>query len=201
MDLSALYNKLSDPGFQDPAKSDMYYNYYVFPYDPAQEYELEQELLRFKNVLVRPVNYIDVLSIDIFEEFCEFLDKKTFGKHQSYLKYLLDKDKNISANVLKSLSSNANSEAFYTYLNERILAHISKDDDDLRRPFIFIYGLGRMYPYLRTNVLLTNYENYNEVSKYKIILFYPGRRSGNSYNLFNVLEDSNIYRATKIIDE
>ena len=58
-----------------------------------------------------------------------------------------------------------------------------------------------MYPYLRTNVLLTNYENYNEVSKYKIILFYHGRRSGNSYNLFNVLEDSNIYRATKIIDE
>ena len=138
MDLSALYNKLSDPGFQDPAKSDIY-NYYVFPYDPAQEYELEQELLRFKNVLVRPVNYIDILSIDIFEAFCEFLDNKTFGKHPSYLKYLLDKDKNMSGNVLESLSSNANSEAFCTYLSERILAHISKDDDDLRRPFIFIY--------------------------------------------------------------
>lgn len=200
MNLSALYDKLSDPGFQDPAKSDMYYNYYVFPYDPAQEYELERELLLFKNVLVRPVNYIDVLSIDLFDEFCNFLDTKTFGKHP-YLRYLLDKDAAMSDKVLSSLCSNANSEAFYKYLNDRILEHISKDDDELRRPFVFIYGIGRMYPYLRTNVLLTNYENYNEVSKYKIIIFYPGRRVGNSYSLFNVLEDSNIYRATKIIDE
>ncbi len=202
MRLDKLFKRLSDPDFQDPSKSDMYYNYYVYPYAPAEEKELEAELENFKNVLVRPNNYIDVLSLDIFEEFCNYLDSQPFGKlNPSYLKYLLKKDETMPAAVENSLRTNADKKEFYEYLNARILSHISKAGDDLKRPYVFIYGIGRIYPYLRTSVLLTSYEQYNDVSKYKILFFYPGSPRGNSYSLFNLLDDSNFYRATKIIED
>lgn len=201
MKLDKLFERLSDHAFQDPSKGDLYYNYFVYPYSPEDELELEAELQKFKDVLVRPNNYIDVLSIDLFSEFCTFLDNKPFGKNPSYLKYLLDKDKTLNEKVQQSLSSNANSDAFYSYLNQRIIEHIGKSGDNLHRPYIFIYGISRIFPYLRTNVLLTSYEKFNDPSRYKIIIFYPGKPSGNSFRLFNLLDDSNIYRATKIIED
>ncbi|WP_239446383.1 BREX protein BrxB domain-containing protein [Parabacteroides sp. An277] len=56
--------------------------------------------------------------------------------------------------------------------------------------------IGSIYPYLRTNHLLANYEQYNKSNRYKIIVFYPGEKEGNIFRLFNRVDDQHIYRAT-----
>jgi hypothetical protein len=202
MDFEKLYAKLSDPNFQNPEKSDIY-NYYIVQYNPDEEAEVERTLANFKDVLVRPNNYIDVLSLDIFDEFCQFLDNQSFGDSASFLKELLESEADMSDQVGTVLQNNANSPEFYRWIHERIQSHIAKDDDDLRRPFIFIYGIGRLYPYLRTNVLLTNYENYNEVTRYRLIIFYPGHKIQDkfTYSLFNQLKETNMYRAILLNEE
>jgi hypothetical protein len=78
--------------------------------------------------------------------------------------------------------------------------HISQDDS-YRRPFVFLYGIGSMYPYLRVNEFLASYENYNQTDNYKIIVFYPGRQEDNSFRLFGTLSDNHTYRATLLINE
>ena len=161
---------------------------------------MERTLDQFKEALSRPTNYIDVLSLDIFEEFCHFLDNRPFFKHDSYLEYLLEKDKSMPDAVTKSLVNMANNDEFYEYINNRILEHINKTGDNMCRPYVFFYGIGRIYPYLRTNVLLTAYEKFNRVNKYKVILFYPGTQVGNSFSLFDKLEDSHTYRATILLN-
>jgi len=196
-----VYNKLNDKQFQDTENTDFYYNYFVVQYAVQEEAEVEQTLIQFKESLSRPTNYIDVLSLDLFEEFCIFLNNRGFLTYDSYLDYLLEKDKSMPDAVTKSLFNMANSDEFYEHLDSRILEHIGKTGDNMRRPYIFFYGIGRIYPYLRTNVLLTAYEKFNRVNKYKVILFYPGSQQGNSFSLFDKLEDSHTYRATILLNQ
>jgi len=202
MTMDELFAKLSSPEFQDTENSDIYYNYYLFQYDADKETDIEAELKEFKDRLRRPTQYIDVLSLDLFEEFCNYLDTISFGPSGSYLQYLLEQDKDASKSdaVTSILSDEANKAGFYQYIHKRILEHLDKDGDGMHRPYIFFYGIGKIYPYLRTNVLLTNYERYNETSRYKIIIFYPGKQANNSYSLFGCLTDAHAYRATLLIN-
>jgi len=202
MTMEELFQKLSSKEFQDTENSDIYYNYYIFQYDAEREATREAELVEFKDKLRRPTQYIDVLSLDIFEEFCNYLDTISFGPNGSYLQYLLEQDReaSMSKEINSILTKEANAAGFYQYIHKRIIEHLDKDGDGMHRPYIFFYGIGRIYPYLRTNVLLTNYEQYNETSRYKIIIFYPGRQANNSYRLFGCLNDAHAYRASLLIN-
>ena len=201
MTIDELYEKLSSRQFQDTQNGDLFYNFFVYQYPAEKEYEIRQQIKEFKEQLIRPINYVDVLTMNLFEEFCNFLDSQSFGKlHPSYLKYLIEKDGSNPDSVTKTLTNKANSDAFYEYVHNKIIQHISIKDDK-NRPYIFLYGIGSMYPYLRTNVFLTNYEKYNQSSNYKLIVFYPGNVNKNTYHLFGMLNDEHTYRATLLIND
>ena len=80
------------------------------------------------------------------------------------------------------------------------MEHVSKVDEYIR-PYVFLYGLGNIYPYLRTSNLLNRYEKYNRSERYKIILFYPGDQDGATFKLFGDLEDNHTYRAIVLMNE
>lgn len=203
MTIKELDDKLNSPGFQDPKSGDLFYNFFIYQYPIEQEYEIRKQIMDFKANLIRPVNYVDVLTLNLFEEFCNFLDQKKFLKHPSMLKYLKDKeeaDPTTSENIQNTLTRNAHSPEFVQYIHSRIIEHISIKDE-YKRPFVFLYGVGSMYPYLRVNEFLAQYEDYNETSKYKILVFYPGHRENNSFRLFGELPDNHTYRATLLVNE
>lgn len=203
MTITELYEKLNSPGFQDVENGDLFYNFFIYQYPAEKEYEIRRQILDFKSSLLRPTNYVDVLPLNLFDEFCRFLDSKRFLKHPSMLHYLLDKEKrdpSSAENVKSTLSRNAHSKEFLSYLHRRVMDHI-QIDDGLRRPYVFVYGVGGMFPYLRVNELLAAYEEFNETSQYKVLVFYPGKREGNSFRLFNLLPDHNTYRATLLVND
>lgn len=201
MTVQQLHDKLSSKEFQDPENGDLFYNYFVFQYDATKEHEMRQQIKVFKENFKRPTNYVDILTLDLFEEFCTFLDNTPFGRNNpSYLKYLFDKESKDADAVLSNLTIKANQQQFYEYIHNRIMEHVSIQDD-LIRPYVFVYGLGEMFPHLRTNNFLTNYEQFNKTSKYKLIVFYPGHVEGNSYSLFDSLHDDHTYRATLLLNE
>ena len=202
MNLQPLLEKLSDPRFQDPANGDIFYNYFLYAYRIEDEYEFEEELVKFKDALSRPNNFIDVLSLDIFEEFCNYLDQSSYGDYSSMLKLLYDNERGLDNDDINDLlCDEARSHDFLAYIHQRIIDHVEREGDGLRRPYVFLYGIDRIFPYLRTNAFLTLYEEFNKVGRYKIIVFYPGERVGNSYSLFNLLDDAHFYRASYLINE
>lgn len=203
MTIQELYELLNTPKFQKPEEGDLFYNFYVFQYDPEKEYDIRNQILEFKKNLRRPTSYVDVLEIDIFEEYLNFLDQRKFLRHPSMLKYLIDKEKEGTENassVQETLIRNAHSREFLQFLHERIMRHI-EIEDELKRPYVFLYGIGSIYPYLRVNDLLAMYEDYNITHKYKILVFYPGKSSMNSFSLFKTLPDHHTYRATLLIND
>ena len=203
MTIKELDDKLNSSGFQDTENGDLFYNFFIYQYPAEEEYDIRRQIQEFKANLIRPINYVDVLTLNLFEVFCNFLNQKKFLRHPSMLKYLLEKEQNDPSkaqNTQDTLARNAHSPEFVQYIHRRIIDHITIKDQ-YRRPYVFLYGIGSMFPYLRVNEFLALYEDYNETGKYKIIVFYPGHRDQNSFRLFDTLPDNHTYRATLLINE
>lgn len=195
MTIKELYDKLCSPEFQDVADGSLAYNFYIYQYPAEREYEWRHNIKDFCDKLSRPVTYVDVLALNIFEEFCSFMKENRLGP-DIMLDANLQDEADYPDDVRRSLEDVAGSEAFYAYLNQRILGFIRDQGSENKHPYIFVYGIGSMYPYLRANAFLANYEKFNAVSLYKLILFYPGTNSENTFHLFGRLKDIHAYRAT-----
>lgn len=203
MTMAELYELLNSKKFQDTEEGDLFYNFFIYQYEAEREYEMREQIIEFKRNLKRPTSYVDVLTIDIFDEFCNFLDGKRFLRHPSMLKYLRDKedaDPENAGSVQDTLSRNAHSKDFMMYLHEHIMEH-KEINDGLKRPYVFLYGIGSMYPYLRVNDLLAMYEDFNISNAYKLLVFYPGNSVRNSFSLFGMLPDHHTYRAIRLVNE
>lgn len=199
MTVQELYDYLCSPQFQDENSGNIFYNYYIYQYPANKEYEMRRQIQEFKEKLERPTNFVDALVLDLFKVFCEYLQEEKFG-NSSLLSETLEEDRTNPEMVTTELTTEANSDGFVNYVSKKIDEHINTDNG-LKHPYVFVHGIGKMFPYLRTNVFLTRYEKYNDTSRYKIILFYPGHQEGNSFCLFDTLEDSHTYRATLLVNK
>lgn len=199
MSIQELYDYLNSPEFQNVKNGNIFYNYYIYQYPAKKEYEMRRQLVVFKQNLERPTSFVNAMLLDLFQVFCDYLKKETFGS-ESLFDVTLEDDKTQPDMVTAELTNEANSDNFISYVHNRIDEYL-RINDGLNKPYIFIYGIGKMFPYLRTNVFLTRYEKYNDTSRYKIILFYPGHQEGNSFSLFDTLEDAHTYRATLLVNK
>lgn len=199
MSIQELYDYLTSPEFQDVKNGNIFYNYYIYQYPARMEYEMRRQLGVFKQNLERPASFVNAMLLDLFQVFCDYLKAEKFGS-ESLFDVTLEDDKSQPDTVTAELTGEANSDNFISYVHDRIDGYL-RTNDGLNKPYVFIYGIGKIFPYLRTNVFLTRYEKYNDTSRYKIILFYPGHREGNSFSLFDTLEDSHTYRATLLVNK
>lgn len=199
MSIQELYDYLNSPEFQNVKNGNIFYNYYIYQYPAKKEYEMRRQLVVFKQNLERPTSFVNAMLLDLFQVFCDYLKKETFGS-ESLFDVTLEDDKTQPDMVTAELTNEANSDNFISYVHDRIDEYL-RINDGLNKPYIFIYGIGKMFPYLRTNVFLTRYEKYNDTSRYKIILFYPGHQEGNSFSLFDTLEDAHTYRAILLVNK
>lgn len=199
MSIEELYDYLCSPQFLDEKSGNIFYNYYIYQYPASDEYMIRDQIQEFKKKLERPTSYVNALELDLFQVFCDYLRNEKFGD-TSLLDDTFEGDKTHPDLVTEELTSEANSDNFIHYVSDRILEHMEQNDG-LKKPYVFIHGIGKMFPYLRTNVFLTRYEKYNDPSNYRIILFYPGHQEGNSFSLFDTLEDAHTYRAILLINK
>jgi hypothetical protein len=195
MTITELYNQLSDKDFQDHQTGNLFFPAYMYMYNPELEYEVEKEILDIKNRLHRPNNYLDVMVLDIFEEFISFLKNEKFGNATKY-NFYLEHEASKNDAVDKALKQDAYAEKFMHYLRDKITEH--QTDSHYEVAYVFIKGFGNAYPYIRASRFMSNFEKH--IKGYKLIMFYPGSAKG-YYSLFGLLQDENLYRAIKLINE
>lgn len=196
MTITELYEKLSDKDFQDYLTGNLFFPAYMYVYDPEKEYEIDQEIVNIQNRLHRPNNYLDVMVIDIFDEFLNFLRITTFGPKSLFQDYL-DDEPHMPSQVDEGLKQDATGDAFMNYLNSRIKEHLN-NAGNAEVAYVFVKGFGKIFPYLRASKFMNRFEK--NISGYKMILFYPGEVKEN-YNLFKLLNDEHLYRAIKLINQ
>ena len=62
---------------------------------------------------------------------------------------------------------------------------------------LFLTGVGKIYPFLRSHKILDSMQSIFE--DIPVVLFYPGTFDGNSLSLFGEFLDGNYYRAFNLI--
>jgi len=198
MTIDDLYNWLVKLSFEDSDTGALFYNVYVYQYPAADEYQIREQIESLKTRLRRPNNNINILTINIFDEFLAYLEQKRFAKNPSMLAYLLEREREGFA-IQEALERNVCSEDFFMWIDAVIQKHFA-DPDGLKKSYVFLYGFGQIFPYLRTNTFLSNFEKYNKNEACKLIVFYPGQATATGFSLFGVLDDNHTYRSIKLIN-
>ena len=62
---------------------------------------------------------------------------------------------------------------------------------------VFLTGVGKAYPILRSHNVLNNL--HQKLDEVPVVMFFPGKYSGTDLVLFNTVEGSNYYRAFPLI--
>jgi hypothetical protein len=111
----------------------------------------------------------------------------------NFLQLVLDLEKNEGKDILQdTLKTYAEPEYFLEKMKEEIDAKKNKKEF-----VIFITGVGKVFPFLRSHMILNHIENILE--HIPVILFFPGSFDGFSLKLFNKMKDENYYRAFPLI--
>ena len=195
MTITELYKQLENKDFQDHETGNLFFPAYMYIYDEEKEYEIDREILDIKNRLHRPNNYLDVMVIDLFEIFCDYLKQEKFAKSNKFDFYRSNELEKSDA-VKKALEKDAYDLRFLEYINKKIQIHLD-NAGTFEVAYVFVKGFGNAYPYIRASRFMNNFEKH--IKGFKLIMFYPGEAK-NYYSLFGLLKDENLYRAIKLIN-
>ena len=77
-----------------------------------------------------------------------------------------------------------------------IVQHII--DNTPENSVIFLAGIGKCYPVLRSHKVLNNL--HLVIDQVPVVMFYPGKYDGRELVLFSEINDGNYYRAFKLVD-
>lgn len=176
--LSNVELKIKDPSL----KAD----YYIFDYDPKYEMEVRKEVKHLKEKINNSNLGLEIMEFDLYEIILDILKSK--GYLEKTFEFEKKKGRNMAKKaVTKMLKLSMDSNLIVNYIKERY-SHDS---------IIFITGVGKAYPLLRSHNVLNNLSQ--QVDDVPVIMFFPGKYSGLDLLLFNTIKDSNFYKAEPLI--
>lgn len=161
--------------------------YYIFDYPPEQELYIRNwvEYIRQKNE--NSGDDYRIIVFDLYDIVIDILIQK------GYLEkcYQFEKTKGFER-VSKSISNMLKITSSDGLIVNYIKDHITE------KSVVFITGIGKCYPILRSHIVLNNL--HQVIDQVPVVLFYPGKYDGQELVLFGEIKDDNYYRAFKLVD-
>lgn len=157
-------------------------DFHVFDYDPDDEYVVRN----YVDYLINKRKDLNLKVFDIYDIIIEILKEKGYlnkvfeyerGKGAKYVNGIISKTLGISTN------------------NDLIVKYIKENISDGQT--ILITGIGKAYSIVRGHTILNNLHSI--VTSNPLIMLYPGRYDGQSFQLFNILNNDNYYRAFQFV--
>lgn len=161
--------------------------FYIFDYPPEQELYIRNwvEYIRQKNE--SSGDDYRIIVFDLYDIVIDILIQK------GYLEkcYQFEKTKGFER-VSKSISNMLKITSSDGLIVNYIKDHITE------KSVVFITGIGKCYPILRSHTVLNNL--HQVIDQVPVVLFYPGKYDGQELVLFGEIKDDNYYRAFKLVD-
>ncbi len=177
-----LYSKMTTDTFLSRSSLGGEIPFWISPYNPEQELEISKSVKSLKKKL--ETNGLVILEMNLFDITIELLNEHLGEGEIFNLENDMDKDEFKSA-IQSVLDIN---EVFMPYLKNLI--------EQSKAQIYFITGVGSCYPFLRSHNILNNLQNIAKESP--TVMFFPGKYTGTSLELFGLLKDDNYYRAFNI---
>ena len=160
--------------------------YYIFDYDPQDELKVRQHIAYLKAKINKSASGVKIVEYDLYQLVISVL------KERGYLEkcFQFEKTKGLDYTyqaIIKMLRLTSKTNLLVNHIVEHTLPH----------SVVFITGVGKCYPIVRSHNVLNNL--HQVLDTVPVVMFFPGVYSGQDLQLFGTIKDDNYYRAFKLI--
>jgi len=160
--------------------------FWVFDYLPEFELKMREHIEFMINYIASHHPNIKLIHIKLFDLMIDHMRER--GNLEKAFELEAGKG---SPSLWKAISASVKPERFVKIIDKKFKL---KDAN-----LILISGVGTIWPWVRAHSLLNNLQSITgDVS---VVMFYPGKYSGQSFSLFDKLDKANYYRAFRLIPE
>lgn len=185
--LDEILVKISDPHFRENKGLGNEVGFYIFDYSPKEEMIVRERIPSIKSMAEAQHN-LNIVEIDLYDAIIEILDSK------GYLKKNFEMEEKRGSEFVM----NATKKALRLTLNGDLLVKYIVDKAE-GADIIFLTGVGKAWPIVRSHTILNNL--HKEIEQIPLVMFFPGSYDGGTLMLFEELMDDNYYRAFPLVDK
>lgn len=178
---------IQKPSFRENKGLGNEVGYYIFDYPAERELYVRERIYYMIQKNAKSSDDYRIVEFDLYELIINIL------KNKGYLEkcYEFEKKKGFER-VTKSISSMLK----ITFSESLIVNYIKNNTPE--KAIIFITGIGKCYPILRSHTILNNL--HQVIDQVPVVMFFPGNYDGQELVLFGEIKDDNYYRAFKLVD-
>lgn len=178
---------IQKPSFRENKGLGNEVGYYIFDYPADQELFVRERIEYIRKKNENSNDEYKIIVFDLYDITIRIL------KEKGYLEkcYEFEKKKGFER-ITKSVGNMLR----ITSAGSLIIQHIKENTPE--KAVIFITGIGKSYPILRSHTLLNNL--HQVIDNVPVVMFYPGNYDGQELVLFGEIKDDNYYRAFKLVD-
>lgn len=161
--------------------------YYIFDYPPECEMQVRTRVEYIRKKFEGSNDGFRVVVFDLYDIMIDILTQK------GYLEKCYEfEQKRGFERITKAVGNTLR----LTSADSLIVRYICENTSD--NCVVFITGIGKAYPVLRSHTILNNL--HQVLDSMPVVMFYPGRYDGQELVLFGEIKDDNYYRAFKLVD-
>lgn len=185
--LDEILPKITHSSFRENKGLGNEVGYHIFDYAPEHEMIVRKHVEFIKERVNTEQSGLSIIEFDLYEIVLEILEEKGYLQRNFEMEAKRGSQFVLNA-TRKSLRLTLNNDLVIKYIADRVEGH----------NIIFITGIGKVFPIIRSHVILNNL--YKAVAEIPVVLFFPGRYDGQDLMLFGEFKDDNYYRAFQLVD-
>lgn len=185
--LNLIEPKIKNKEFLEKIRGGHMIPFYILDYDHQDEGMAREHVLNLQDKINKESSDIKIKVIDLYELLLECLREKGFLEKALKAEKVKGTEKLIEA-IKNTLGLKKETNMFI----DKIVDNIEPDD------VIFITGVGKAYPIIRTHKVLSNLRPL--IKRNPLVVMYPGTYVNNEFSLFGEI-DKDYYQAFKLILE
>ena len=185
--LDIAEQKISQPSFMMNKGLGNEIGYYIFDYPPEEELYVRE---RIEYIRRKHSDDNSDFKVEVFDLYNIVID---ILKSKGYLEKCYDFERKRGLErITQSVGRMLKNTSADSLIIEYIKSHVQE------KCVIFIIGIGKCYPILRSHTVLNNL--HQVIDNVPVVMFYPGKYDGQELLLFNEIKDDNYYNANKLVD-
>ena len=161
--------------------------YYIFDYPAEHELFVRERIEYIRKKNEQSGDEYRIVVFDLYEIVINIL------KQKGYLEKCYDFEKKKG---FERITKSVGNMLRITAKDSLIVNHIKENTPE--KAIIFLVGIGKCYPMLRSHTILNNL--HQVIDHVPVVMFYPGKYDGQELVLFSEIKDDNYYRAFKLVD-
>ena len=185
--LDAAERMIKLPSFRENKGLGNEVGYYVFDYPADKELIVRERIAYMKAKNSNGTDGFELVVYDLYDIIIDLLEKEGFMEQCFRFEKKKGMERIVKA-VGNLLQVNDDESLIVKYIQ----------DHTPQAAVVFLIGVGKCYPLLRSHKVLNNL--HQAIDHVPVVMFYPGKYDGQELVLFGAIKDDNYYRAFRLVD-